>query len=444
MFVPRVGAFFFEPLDDVAQCFEVFETLAATFAIKNDDGRAPEALARNAPIGAMLDHFVHAIFAPGRNPFHTVDLFESFFPKSFRFPFSGCIHFDEPLCGSAKDDGIVATPAMRIAVLVGMMAEKRAVVGEKFDDDGVGREDVLAFVFGKAFGVDAAVVERSGGFEIVFLSGVEVVDAMAGSGVNDAGALVERDVGGENAGDLQRQKGMLKFCALEMVALELGEDARFLDVALGLECSDTISGEKQLPFFGFDDYVFEVWMKGERAVVGNRPGSGGPDDGGNVRAEFCGFTACTTCESEFYPDAWAGVIFVFDFGFGERSGIVNTPINRFAAAIDVALFDEIEKGIGDGGLVFMAHREVGIVPAAEDSEALEIALMLLVAARGKFAAEASKFGGRNFAFATEFFFDLRFDRPTVAIPAGDVRGVMAGHGLGFDDEVFENFVEAGA
>src|SRR5947207_1449245 len=119
--------------------------------------------------------------------------------------------FDEPLFGSAKDDGVVATPAMRIAVFVGMMAEKRAVVGEKFDDDGVGFEDVLAFVLGKAFGVDAAVVERSGGFEIVFLTGVEVVDAVAGSGVNDAGALVERDVSGENAGNLQRQEGMLEF-----------------------------------------------------------------------------------------------------------------------------------------------------------------------------------------------------------------------------------------
>src|SRR5437667_7931835 len=99
---------------------------------------------------------------------------------------------------------------MRIAVFVGMMAEKRAVVGEKFDDDGVGFEDVLAFVLGQAFGVNAAVVERSGGFEIVLLAGVEVVDAVAGSGVNDTGALVERDVGGEDARDLHRQKGMLK------------------------------------------------------------------------------------------------------------------------------------------------------------------------------------------------------------------------------------------
>src|SRR5437879_2308058 len=117
---------------------------------------------------------------------------------------------------------------MRIAVFVGMMAEKRAVVGEKFDDDGVGFEDVLAFVFGKAFGIDAAVVERSGGFEVVLLAGVEVVDAVAGGGVNDSRALVERDVSGENAGDLQRQEGMLEFCVFEMVALELGEDARFL------------------------------------------------------------------------------------------------------------------------------------------------------------------------------------------------------------------------
>src|SRR5260221_13707556 len=191
MFVPRVGAFFFEPLDDVAQCFEVFKALAATFAVKNDDRRAPEALARDAPIGAMLDHFVHAIFAPGRNPFHAVDLFESFLPESFRFPISGCIHFDEPLLGGAKDDGIVATPAMWIAVLVRMMTEERAVIGEKFDDDGVGFEDVFAFVFRQAFGVNAAVVERSGGFEIVLFAGVEVVDAVGGSGGNDAGALGE-------------------------------------------------------------------------------------------------------------------------------------------------------------------------------------------------------------------------------------------------------------
>src|SRR5260221_13258464 len=136
------------------------------------------------------------------------------------------------------------------------------------------------------------------------------------------------------------------------------------------------------------------------------------------------------------------MIFVFNFGFGERSGIVNAPIDRLASAIDVALFDEVEKGVGDGGLVLVAHREVGVVPTAEDSEALEVALVLLDVTRGKFAAEPAEFGGRNLAFATEFFFDLSFDRETVAIPAGDVRGVMARHRLGFYDKILEDFVEA--
>src|SRR5262249_12211441 len=59
-----------------------------------------------------------------------------------------------------------------------------------------------------------------------------------------------------------------------------------------------------------------------------------------------------------------------------------------------------------------------------------------------FAAKATKFRGRNFTFATEFFFHLRFDGETVAIPARNVRGVMARHGFSFDDEVFEDFVKA--
>ena len=45
MLVPGVGAFLFEPLDDTAQGFEIFEARAATFTIKNDDRHAPEALA---------------------------------------------------------------------------------------------------------------------------------------------------------------------------------------------------------------------------------------------------------------------------------------------------------------------------------------------------------------------------------------------------------------
>ena len=138
------------------------------------------------------------------------------------------------------------------------------------------------------------------------------------------------------------------------------------------------------------------------------------------------------------------MIFVFDFGFGERGRIVNAPVDGFATAIDVAFFDEVEKGVRYGGFVLIAHGEIWIVPAPKNTEALEVALVLLDVTRGKFAAEAAKLSGRNFAFAAKFLLDLRFDGQTVAIPAWYVRGVMARHGLCFHDEVFENFVQARA
>jgi len=54
--------------------------------------------------GALLNHFVHAIFAPGGNPFDAVDFFEGFLAERFfLFPWAAWSIFDEPLLGSAED-----------------------------------------------------------------------------------------------------------------------------------------------------------------------------------------------------------------------------------------------------------------------------------------------------------------------------------------------------
>src|ERR1700674_2827368 len=124
-------------------------------------------------------------------------------------------------------------------------------------------------------------------------------------------------------------------------------------------------------------------MECERAIVRKCPGSSGPDDGTDVIADFRGIALAPASNPKFHPDRRAGVIFVFDFGFGERGAVVNAPIDRLAAAVHVSLFDELEKCAGYGGLIFVAHREIGIVPASEDAEALEIFLVLFNEPRGK-------------------------------------------------------------
>src|ERR1051326_301919 len=138
------------------------------------------------------------------------------------------------------------------------------------------------------------------------------------------------------------------------------------------------------------------------------------------------------------------MIFVFDFGFSQRSGIEQAPINGLAPTIYVALLHKIEKGVGDGGFIVEAHCEIWIVPAAEHSKTFKIFLGLFNVTGGESAAKLAKFGGGNFPFAAKFFFYLSFDRQPVAVPARNVRSVVARHALGLDDQVLQDFVQAGA
>src|SRR5260221_14334152 len=112
------------------------------------------------------------------------------------------------------------------------------------------------------------------------------------------------------------------------------------------------------------------------------------------------------------------MVFIFDFGFGQRGGIEKTPIDWLASAIDVALLHEVEESVGDGSFVVEAHSEVRVVPAAENAQALKVFFVLLDEAGCKLSAELAEFCGRDFAFASKFLFYLRFDWQGLAFPAG--------------------------
>src|SRR5439155_7766047 len=98
------------------------------------------------------------------------------------------------------------------------------------------------------------------------------------------------------------------------------------------------------------------------------------------------------------------MVFVFDFRFGESGAIKEAPVHGLAAAVDVTFFHEIEKGACDGGFVLMAHRQVGIIPAAENAEALEIFFVLFHVTERELASQLAELRGGYFSLSTQLFF----------------------------------------
>ena len=136
------------------------------------------------------------------------------------------------------------------------------------------------------------------------------------------------------------------------------------------------------------------------------------------------------------------MLLVLDFGFGEGGLVVNAPVDGAEAFVDEVLLEEVVEGFDDGGFVAEGHREIGVVPAAEDADALELGalevdVLLCVLAAGA----ADRDGVHLELFAAELLIDFDLDGEAVAVPAGDVGGVEAGHGFGLDDEVFDAFVQ---
>ena len=87
-----------------------------------------------------------------------------------------------------------------------------------------------------------------------------------------------------------------------------------------------------------------------------------------------------------------------------------------------------------------------MVPIAEHAKALELnPLEIDIFAGIRFARLADGGGaGVGVAGLAHFLGDLEFNGQTVAIPAGNVRGVFAAQGLVLDDDVLEYLVQGGA
>ena len=141
----------------------------------------------------------------------------------------------------------------------------------------------------------------------------------------------------------------------------------------------------------------------------------------------------------------AGMVVIFDLGFGERGFFNNRPHYRLGAAIQRPVHQELAQFAGNRGLGPVIHGDIGIIPIAHHAQAFEFLALDIQPFLGKVAAFLAKFGNRNlvlvFAFGAILFLDLPFNRQAVAVPSRNINRILAHHLLGPGDHVFQNFVQ---
>ena len=139
------------------------------------------------------------------------------------------------------------------------------------------------------------------------------------------------------------------------------------------------------------------------------------------------------------------MVVIFDLGVGERGLLRDRPEHRLHAAVEAAIHDIAADLAGDRRLGPVGHGGVVIVPVAEHAEALELLALGVDPERGELPAFPAELQDRHRvlvpAAGAVVLLDLPFDRQAVAVPAGDVVGVLARHLPAAVDDVLQDLVE---
>ena len=433
---PAISALVTHRLDHTVDHRLVAKRLAAGHVDEHRDRHAPGTLAREAPVGTLLDHRGQAALAGRRIKSGAAEFGHSRVAKPVRF------HRHEPLRGVAIDKRRFGPPAVRIGMDQLADADDTAMLSHDLGDPRVVTKHMHAgenrqvlhdlAVFGHRVGQRDAVLEM-GQFIIL--------DTMAGGDMDKACSLV----GGDVIGKQHRHVVVIAMAVHRM------QRDRALDVAALKRCQrlgrGDADGRGDVPdkFGGEADHIavlgqrvfgkagdpqhriVDIGTAGHRAVAGHGPGGGRPDD--DVRA-FKGRVA-RLLDRKARIDGDRGVVLILDLRLGECRFLDRRPHHRLGAAIKAAIHQDPAELAGDRRLGVIGHGGVGIMPVAENTEPLELLGLDIEPVGGEIAALLAKLLDRNLvlvlALLAVLLLDLPFDGKAVTVPARDIVGILAEH-----------------
>ena len=401
---------------------------------------APGTLTGDTPVRAVSDHRFDTRLAPVRDPLHAFDLFQRLRAQTF------LIHAHEPLRGGAEDDRRLVAPAARIAVLHFFHMQQRAALTQHLNDDIVGFEDVDT-VQGRigAWQISSVRANRVSDFQTVFLADRVVVRTVAAGGMHRAGTGIQRHVVAKDRRHVEIQERMLETHQFKLGAVHRRQDGVIGRANALHHALDQVFRQDQRLTVNLHQRIVELRRQGDGAVSRQGPRSGGPDnqrhravDVGDAEfRQHRGFIY----RVERHVDGWGSLVVILHFRFRQRGTAVYAPVHRLGAFMQMAVADDFAQRANDIGFGFEVHGQVRMRPVAQHAEADKVFTLAVDLLGGIFAALGAEFCcGELLARLAVFLLYFQLDRQTVAVPARNVRRVIARQSFGLNDNVFQNLV----
>ena len=203
-----------------------------------------------------------------------------------------------------------------------------------------------------------------------------VLLAVARGDVDAAGPGVEGDEGGEDQQALPVDQRMAALEPLHDRAGKLVEDlVGFIAEAEGVQTVvEQILRQDQDLALDLHRHVEEILVEGDGQVRRDRPGGRRPDDDGDLLAGKLAETrsAISEMQAKLHVDRRRRVVLVFDLGLRQGRLAGGAPVDGLLPLVDAPVQVELAELRDGRRLVVVGHREIGIVPLAEDPETFEL------------------------------------------------------------------------
>ena len=325
-----------------------------------------------------------------------------------------------------------------------LAGEEHAALLHVRQDDGVGLIGLHTGVLAGVLRVAALVVHGNYHLHAVALAGLVVIRAEAGGRVDAAGAGVHGDVIRQQQAGGLGQEGVVRQHVLKEGA---GMGLRHLPGVEAAQAHDLLhqglGHDIGLAVGGLHHGVGLVGMQGDGQVARQGPDGGGPDH--EEQLVITGKLSAIVVHGELHIHSGARVVLILDLRLRQGGLVVGAPVDGLEILVDIALLVHGTEHLHLLSLKAGVHGEVGVLPVADDAHALEGVHLHAHIMLGKVMAGGAEVRNAHSLVVQLVLLDNGgLDGHTVVVPAGDIGGVVAPHGVGSGDDILEGLVHGGA